>query len=86
MTRITKANVEAAFKALCKELGKRAATSWNDVGAWRLDHVASYGGYVIEEIINEHGAVDHPINSVRMKGNEFYDTVWFALRLLELKK
>jgi hypothetical protein len=46
----------------------------------RLDHNAIYGGWNIEEIVNEGGAVTHPFNLARRKTSEMYNTLCFAIR------
>lgn len=84
--RTTKGNVESAFKYLCQALGKRIATKYNDVGAWRLDHMAGYGGWNIEQISNEGGAVSHPFGSDRMQAEAMYNACWMAIRAVEMSK
>ncbi len=84
--RTTKGNVESAFKILTATMKKRIAESYNDVGAWRLDYVGCYGGYIIEEIGNVNGGVFHPLTEHRMKAEAFYDACWFAIRAMELKE
>lgn len=81
--RTTKGHVESAFRALCKATGKREASSYNDVGAWRLDHASSYGGWNIEEITNERGGVRHPLGSKRRGNADFYDVAWFAVNAID---
>lgn len=83
MERTTEAHVESAFKRLCAVTGHRVATSYNDVGAWRLDHNGSYGGFVVEEIIGTTGAVTRPLGDKRRSAREFYDAAWFAINAIE---
>ncbi len=82
--RITRGHVESAFRALCREAGKRQATAYNDVGAWFLDK--GMGGYVIEEIITEGGGVRRPISDRRLPARAAYETFWFAQRAIEESK
>ena len=84
--RTTKAQVEGIFKRLAEACGKRIATSYNDVGAWRLDYTACYGGYNIEEIDNERGGISQPMGGQRMKAGEFWSACYFALRAIEAVK
>jgi hypothetical protein len=83
MDRITRKNVEGLFETLCKALGKRVATDYNDVGAWRLDYIACYGGWVIEEIVSESGAIRHVIVDNRKSNREMWEAMRFALRAVE---
>ena len=81
--RYTKKDAEAAFLRLLKATGNREAKSYNDVGGWQLDYNGVYGGFVIHEISNEHGAVSEPFSSERRNAREFCDVVRFTLRALE---
>jgi hypothetical protein len=83
MDRITRKNVEGMFETLCKVMGKRIATDYNDVGAWRLDYIACYGGWVIEEVCNEAGGIRHPIVDNRKGNRDMWEAMRFALRTLE---
>lgn len=75
--------VEGMFKVFVKTIGGRVAESYNDEGAYRLDYVACYGGYNIEQIHNKAGGVDQPFGSTRRKPTEMWDTLHFAVRALE---
>ncbi len=81
--RYTRKDAEACFKRLCETLDKRIATSYNDVGAWSLDHNATYGGYVVDEITTDGGGISKPLGDRRRPAREFCEAVWFALRVLE---
>ena len=83
---ITKMVAHNQFKRLCDALGKRVATDYKDVGAWRLDFISQYGGYSIEEIISETGAISHPFGHERLSGSEFYNFVNFSLRAIQLDR
>jgi hypothetical protein len=85
MDRITKKNVEGLFETLCKAMGKRIATDYNDVGAWALDHNSHYGGWVIVEIVNEAGGQRNPVIEMRLRNREMWQAMRFALRALEAK-
>lgn len=74
-SRTTKADIELWFGHLCNDLGKRVATSYDDVGAWRLDYVACYGGWNIEEICTESGGIRHPFDSRRYAGRAMFDYI-----------
>ena len=82
--RTTKEQVNLAFERMIKQMGGRIATSYNDVGAFRLDSNPTYGGYVVEQIISEGGAVTRPFGDKRMKPNQAWETFWFASRTLEV--
>ncbi len=83
MDRITRKNVEGLFETLCKAMGKRIATDYNDVGAWGLEYIACYGGWVIYEITSEGGAQRHPIVDNRNTNREMWEAMRFALRAME---
>ena len=76
--RIGRKEVEKAFERLMSLLGKRPAKGYKDVGGWRLDANSTYGGYIVEEIVNEAGGITQPLGSMRMKAQAFYDACHFA--------
>jgi hypothetical protein len=84
--RATKTELNEAFSLFCKAIGKRVATSWNDTGAWTLDYAKEYGGYVIQEIINDGGAKETPLGDQRYTATELVERMRFALRWLEQKE
>jgi len=61
MDRYSRKDAEMAFDRLVKAIGGRVATSYNDVGAYRLDYAGCYGGFNVERIINEQAEL--PIHS-----------------------
>ncbi len=71
--RYTKRDATIAFERLCETKNKRVATSYNDVGAWQLDCNHMYGGYRIEEIVNDSGGIKDIIN-IRMNTAHFIKT------------
>lgn len=84
--RYTKRDAEGAYQRLMKAVGAREATSYGDIGGWHLDHNGVYGGYVVEEVMNEAGGITHPLGHERRTAREFCDAVSFALRVLEVKE
>ena len=84
--RVTRQVAENQFKRLCDALGKRVATSYNDVGAWQLNYAQCYGGYQIQEIVTSTGGISEPFSSSRMSGKELYDYVNFALRAIQIDR
>ena len=84
--RTTNKDVEEVFKLFAKACGKRIAKSYDDVGAWRLDGNSTYGGWRIEQIVNEHGAVGHPLTELRYKSGEFVAMMHFAMRAMDAKR
>lgn len=84
-TRYTIKDAEEYFERLVRAKGKRIAKSYNDVGAWRLDYNPTYGGVVIEEIINEQGGVDMPLGYSRQSPREFCEFVDKALKFETIK-
>jgi len=83
MSRISKSNVVGLFEHLVKALGGRMATSYKDVGGYRLDYNGGYGGYNIERISNEGGAVSQPFGSERHAATPFWYMMRFALMAIE---
>jgi hypothetical protein len=74
---------ERIFSLFCKAIGKRVAATYNDTGAWTLDYAKEYGGYVIQEIINDQGAREMPLGHERLTATELVERMRFALRWLE---
>lgn len=79
MERTTKSDARRHFQWLLEALGKREASTYNDVGGWRLDYAPYYGGYRVVEITNEGGAERHPIFRQRLSAREFCQCVQFFL-------
>jgi hypothetical protein len=83
--RATRIELNEVFKLFCEAIGKRVAQTWNDTGAWILDYAKEYGGYVIQEIINDRGAKEMPLGDQRHSTTELVERMRFALRWLEQK-
>lgn len=79
MDRYTKKDAEAAFDRLCAATGHSRAEAYNDHGAWSLDYVACYGGFVVEEIDDVSCGVSHPMGERRRSAREFVQAVRFAI-------
>lgn len=88
MDRITEKLVNYRFEQLCKALGKRVATKYDDHGAWRLDYIYVYGGYQIQEIdkSGQSSAVSLPFGMERRSRREMYEALTFALRALAINQ
>lgn len=84
--RITRKDAQRSFERLINAIGGRVATAYNDVGAYRFDYNATYGGVNIELINNAGGGVSQPFGSQRMKPAEFVQAVRFACDVLRAKK
>ena len=80
--RYTKSDALHAMQRLADATGNRIARSWNDVGGWELDANPTYGGYVINEIVNEHGGVTRPFGDQRHPARQFCEMVNFAIGVL----
>lgn len=78
MDRYTRKDAEKAFERLVKAIGGRIAVDYKDVGAYRLDWNATYGGGNIEMIANDKGGVSQPFGMMRRNAREFCDAVRFA--------
>jgi hypothetical protein len=83
--RATRIELNEVFKLFCEAIGKRVIQTWNDTGAWTLDYAKEYGGYVIQEIIDDRGARDIPLGDQRYSATELVERMRFALRWLEQK-
>ena len=81
--RTTQANVKGVFQHLVKAMGGHVATSYDDVGGWQLAYNSDAGGYVIERILNQSGAVTQPFGSAGHGAGEMWEMIRFGLRLLE---
>lgn len=86
MDRYTRKDAERAFERLIHAINGRIATSYNDVGAYRLDWNGIYGGGVIEEITSEGGGVRQPFGMMRRNAREFCEAVRFAIDAIQLKE
>lgn len=84
--RYTRKDATAAFNRLIETIGGRIATDYNDVGAYRLDWNATYGGGIIERISNPQGGVSQPFGHMRMNAREFYFAVHLAINAMDEAK
>ena len=82
--RITRKNVEDVFEIFVKKIGGHVATAYNDMGGYRLDYTACYGGYNVERVVNDGGKISFPFGSSRQGIREMYFTLHFALRVADL--
>ena len=81
MARITTKQIYGAFRMWLQNIGGKEATSWNDVGGYRLDSNLIYGGWRIEHVMSDTGGVSE-VNYGRMSNREFYDALHFSLATL----
>ena len=94
MDRYTKKDAENCAGRLAKSLGKKFGNCWSrkgnenkaEIGCWTLDNNPTYGGSVIEEIMNESGGVDTPFGSKRLKPEAFCDAMRIAEKAVEIAK
>ena len=77
--RITKADVERRFESFLNATNRRKAKTGSDVGGYYLDYNPTYGGYVINRIVNKGGGVSNPFGMTRRSGRELIDAMGFAL-------
>jgi hypothetical protein len=54
-----------------------------NIGGYRLDHNGTYGGWVIEQNVNESGGISHPFGYTRMTGGEIVNTMMFAMNAID---
>ncbi len=81
--RYTRKDCEAVFSRLLAAIGGRQATSYHDVGGYRLDCNPTYGGYNVERITNDRGAITHPFGYRKMPARQFCETMFWTLDVLE---
>lgn len=94
MARITKKDIGGCASRLADDLGKKFGGCWvrkkgkrqSIVGCWEVDYNPTYGGAVIQEMINTKGGVHQPFGSMRRKPREFCDTTRFAQDTIRLSK
>jgi hypothetical protein len=88
-------DVRVQAQRLAEALGKKFSVNgdcWDRkenkaiVGCWIVDCNPTYGGCIIEEMFNEHGAVSHPIMELRQPPRELVQSIRFALRVLEIER
>lgn len=80
-------DAEVAFDRLIHHMGCRVAVDYKDVGAYRLDWNAVYGGGNIERIVTDTGGVTQPFGMMRRNAKEFCVSARFAMDAIdELKR
>lgn len=80
--RTTIKEVEGVFRLWVAAINGRAAESYKDVGAYKLDYAACYGGYRVERICNEAGGVSD-VTLSRAPAAEFVAGLRIAMRSIE---
>ena len=85
--RYTINDAKRCAKNLADKLGKQLGDCWEEnpegglkskIGCWNLDYNTIYGGAVINEIVNEGGAIRQPFGYMRRGPREFCNSVDFA--------
>jgi hypothetical protein len=99
--RFTRKDARRAFERLAEATGATIADpTWaiddpRREGAWTLDYNGVYGGFVIcayvksttiEGHAQTYTAITNPLGMERRPAREFWYTVHFAIRVLELKR
>lgn len=87
--RTSKALVENTFHRFLMTIGGERAR-WDhvdgrnvsNVGGYRLDHNSVYGGWVIEQNVNEAGGIRRPFSDTRMPAGQLVDAMHFAMAAL----
>lgn len=77
--RMTKKELEGMFCRLARASNKSTEKS---LYGWKLDYVACYGGYVIEDLSVD-GGINHPFGARRRNAKEMYYSMWMAAQALE---
>jgi len=92
--RVTKKDVGGCASRLADDLGKKFGGCWVRkngklqavVGCWEVDFNPTYGGAVIQEMVNTSGGVHMPFGMMRRKARDFCDTTRFAQDAIRLYK
>lgn len=92
--RISREHIQARMERIAAKLGKPTGTAWvRDgnknraiIGNWSLDYNPVYGGYEVQEIVNESGAVKLPLGNGRKMSSEFNDALQMVEFALEIKE
>jgi hypothetical protein len=78
-SRVTEKQVRETFARFAKVFGLKLATSYNDVGGYALSHAPMYGGWNIEQVMNDAGAITKPFGMTRVSSREFVEAMRFAM-------
>lgn len=84
--RISQAQIKSMFALFLESIGGRPAQSYNDVGGYLFDYNPIYGGYNIERVYNAQGGIDQPLGANRMKPQEFWYAMRFAMDAIKVMK
>lgn len=87
MARTTRKQVESKYAQFLGAIGgadhhwTRDADGRNvsTIGQYELDFAGPYGGYTVNKIVNEHGAISRPFGHRRFSSSEMYDVLDFAI-------
>lgn len=85
MERTTRKTVETVFEYFLKAINGRKAKDYKDVDGYRLDYNPIYGGYVVEQIVNDGGGVSRPFGDRRRAPAEMVSTLNFVMEVLREK-
>ena len=86
MARTTKEQLQNKFEQFVKAVGGKVASEYNDEGGYSLDNQPIYGGWVVEQVVNDAGSIHHPFGPARKKAGELWDALDFAIRAIEIKE
>jgi len=86
MARTTKKQLENKFEMFIEAIGGKVAKKFSDVGAYSLDYASCYGGYNIERISSEGGAISHPFGPNRQTASQLWDSMDIAIRAVDEAK
>ena len=84
--RYTRKDVEAQFERFVMAIGGRVARSYNDDGAYLLDHNSVYGGYNIVRLTGNAGGQTHVCGAMRRGPTAMIETLSFAIDAIEDRK
>jgi len=77
--RYTRKDVATHFARFVKAIGGRVARSYNDDGAYLLDHNGVYGGYCIMRLVGTAGGQTHVCGAMRRGPTAMMETLSFAI-------
>ena len=81
--RYTRKDVEAQFERFVTAIGGRVARSYNEDGAYVLDHNGVYGGYNIVRLTDTAGGQTHVCGAMRRGPTAMIETLSFAIDAIE---
>src|SRR5438034_63621 len=84
--RYTRNDVDRQFERFVKAIGGRVARTYNDDGAYLLDHNGIYGGYNIMRLDGTAGGQMHVCGAMRRGPTAMVEALSFAMDAIQEKE